>query len=127
MGKESVTCVVSYATVRSHVNTRVAWTPSTHRCVQEGWACVIAVELWVTALSRDIIKCFQTNVRWAVAKKYRGSFTVREVHGESRRGRKKSNPRAVVAILLFLFLAWFLYIRSHRVATYTPQRANLTR
>jgi hypothetical protein len=61
-----------------------------------------------------------------MAKKYKGSFTIREVNDKPR-GRKTSNSRAIVALLLFLFIAWFVYSRSHRVATYVPQRANNTR
>jgi hypothetical protein len=64
-----------------------------------------------------------------VAKKYKGSFAFREleVSDNPRRGRKKSNPRVVVALLLFLFLAWFVYSRSHQAVTFAPQRANVTR
>jgi len=62
-----------------------------------------------------------------MAKRYKGSFTIREADDKPRRGKKKSNQRAVVALLLFLFLAWFIYSRSHQAARYSPQRANVTR
>jgi len=62
-----------------------------------------------------------------MAKKYKGSFTIRETSDTPRRGRRKSNPRAVVVALLILFILWFLYIRSHRAATYSPQPVNVTR
>jgi len=62
-----------------------------------------------------------------MAKRYKGSFTIREADDKPRRGKRKSSSRVIVALLLFLFIAWFVYSRSHRAVTYTPQRANVTR
>jgi len=62
-----------------------------------------------------------------MAKKYKGSFTIREASDKPRRGRKKSNPSAAVVVIILVVLALFLYSRSHRAVSYAPQRANITR
>lgn len=41
-----------------------------------------------------------------MAKRYKGSFTIREADDKPRRGRKKSNSRVFAVLLLILFIAW---------------------
>jgi hypothetical protein len=62
-----------------------------------------------------------------MAKKYKGTFTIREASDNPRRGGRRTNSSAVVVVILLVVLGLFLYSRSHRSVAYAPQRANITR